>query len=89
MLLFAFNLAKQTALHRHDNCYFSANRAKLSTERNPLKTRCTFVVNEDITIKPVPKQQDVFWVFEIDVRSGEEMGVETVERDREAKQHFE
>lgn len=40
----------------------------------------TFVVNEDITIKAVPKQQDVIRVFEIDVCSGEQMGVETAEK---------
>lgn len=39
-----------------------------------------FVVNEDITVEAVPKQQDVIRVFEIDVRSGKQMGVETAER---------
>lgn len=45
-----------------------------------MKKKHTFVVNEDITIKTVPKQQDVIGVFEIDVCSGEKMGVETAER---------
>lgn len=40
----------------------------------------TFVVNEDITIKAVPKQQDVIRVFEIDVCSGKQMGIKTAER---------
>lgn len=43
-----------------------------------LRLRITFVVNKDITVKSVPKQQDVFRVFKVDICSGEQVGIETV-----------
>lgn len=45
------------------------------------KIRNTFVVNEDVAIKTVSEQQDVLGVFEVDVRPGEQVGIETVERE--------
>lgn len=42
--------------------------------------RGTLVINEDITIKTVPEQQNIICVFEVDVRPGEQVGIETVKR---------
>lgn len=57
----------------------------LGTEQNGVSTKstCTLVVNEDISIKSVPEQQDIFRVFKIDICSGEQVGVKTVETEKE------
>ncbi len=47
--------------------------------------RNTLIVNEDITIKSVPKQQDIFGVFKIDICSGVQVGIEAVEREKETE----
>lgn len=39
------------------------------------KLKFTLVVNEDVAIKPVSEQQDIFWVFKVDVCSAEQVGV--------------
>lgn len=41
-----------------------------------LREKGTFVVNENIAIKAVSEEQDVLWVFEVDVSSGEQVWVE-------------
>lgn len=46
----------------------------------------TLVVNEDIAVKSVPEQQDVFCMFETDICSGEQVGVET-EKTKQNKSH--
>lgn len=57
----------------------------LGTEQNGVSTKstCTLVVNEDISIESVPEQQDIFRVFKIDICSGEQVGVKTVETEKE------
>lgn len=57
----------------------------LGTEQNRVSTKstCTLVVNEDISIESVPEQQDIFRVFKIDICSGEQVGVKTVETEKE------
>lgn len=48
----------------------------------------TLVVNEDVTIKPVSEQQDIFRVFKVDVCSGEQVWVKTVGREEEVTNTF-
>lgn len=50
------------------------------------KSKHTLVVNEDITIKSVSKEQDVFRVFKIDISSGEQVRIETVEGENEEEE---
>lgn len=44
----------------------------------------TFAVYEDVAIKSVSKQKDIFSVFEIDISPGEQVRVETAETNEEA-----
>lgn len=76
--LFAFNIAERVALCDHLYRHHTGNNVKQKT-----KSRNTLVVNEDITIKSVPKEQDIFMVFKIDVCSAEQVGIKTVERAKE------
>lgn len=52
------------------------------------KLKFTLVVNEDVTIKAVSEQQDIFRVFKVDVRSGEQVWVKTVDREEEVTNTF-
>lgn len=52
------------------------------------KLKFTLVVNKDVTIKPVSEQQDIFWVFKVDVCSAEQVGVKTVDREEEVTNTF-
>lgn len=52
------------------------------------KLKFTLVVNEDVTIKPVSEQQDIFRVFKVDVCSGEQVWVKTVDREEEVTNTF-
>lgn len=52
------------------------------------KLKFTLVVNEDVTIKPVSEQQDILRVFKVDVCSGEQVRVKTVDREEKGHGHF-
>lgn len=47
------------------------------------KLRITLIVDEDVAIESVSEQQDVLRVFEVDVSSGEQVGIETVEEEKD------
>lgn len=61
-------------------CHHTANKLN--------KLKFTLVVNEDVTIKPVSEQQDILRVFKVDVCSGEQVWVKTVDREEKVTDTF-